>query len=84
MSKKKKESKFLGYTDLELARVIDKQWGEEVTHVAPLDELTEDGKKQFSCIDLGVESTLTIDKEGWVIVRPNDGGFADVLGTIKK
>jgi len=83
LSKKKKEFSLDNYTDLEIVKLIEKKWGDEVSHIAPLDETTKDGKKQFYCIDLGLESTLTVDDEGWAFVRPNNGGFGDTLGTIK-
>lgn len=36
----------------------------------------------FSCIDSGVPSTLVVDKDGWVMSKPNINKFSDVLGQI--
>lgn len=45
-------------------------------------ETYEDGRKLFVAEERGIPSLVTIDSEGWVLIKNNNSAWWDVLGTI--
>lgn len=60
---------------------IEEKWGEELTFIA-FEHADRDGKRVFSCIESDEKATITVDIEGWVMVKPTNSAFSDVFGTI--
>jgi hypothetical protein len=77
----KKEFSLQNYTDLEITQKLEKKFGRDISHIA-YRETTPQGVKVFDCVDIGAESVLTVDNEGYVISKSKRSNFGDVLGTI--
>jgi hypothetical protein len=67
-------------SDLELIQALESKF-EDLSHIVP-DGTNRDGERVFRCLDIGAESILTVDTEGWVKSKAINSKFADVLGTV--
>lgn len=80
MSKKKEPFRLDEHSDADLVHKLEERW-DFITHIAPISRSKDE--RVFSCLDADTESTLSIDIDGWVLVRPNNSRFGDVLGAIE-
>lgn len=77
----KEQKKLSEYTDLELSQLLEAKFGRDLSHIAPV-KTEPNGDRVFTCLDIGAESVVVVDSDGYVKSKLKGSRFADVLGTI--
>lgn len=66
----------------EIIHKLEQKFSRDLSYIVPKGRNAH-GEFVFTCLDIGAESTLTVDNEGYVVSKAKGSNFGDVLGQLK-
>lgn len=72
----------LDQSQADVIHKLEQKFSRDLSYIVPKGR-NKNGEYIFTCLDIGAEATLTVDRDGFVTSLVKGSKYADVLGQIK-